>query len=113
MRMWYARYSGRARAHVCACCDVLAQAVRRSPTSPRSARGRRCVRLRARVCALSLTFCSQPYAKQYSGDATVCGIDVDVDYAPVWDWSADGSSSVPPMPISQQGSVTSECVGWA
>jgi len=33
-----------------------------------------------------------PYAKQYSGDATVCGIDVDIDYAPVWDWSGNSST---------------------
>jgi len=33
-----------------------------------------------------------PYAKQYNGDTTVCGIGADVNYAPAWDW---GGSSVP------------------
>ena len=25
-----------------------------------------------------------PYAKQYQGDYTLCGFDVDLDYAPTW-----------------------------
>ncbi len=27
---------------------------------------------------------TKPYAKQYAGDVTVCGLDVDTNYAPEW-----------------------------
>jgi len=39
----------------------------------------------------------QPFAKQYQGDATVCGLDADIDYAPVF--SFDGSAPVPTPPV--------------
>jgi len=37
-----------------------------------------------------------PYAKQYTGDGTVCGVDVDINFALEWSWG--GGGNVPPPP---------------
>jgi len=41
-----------------------------------------------------------PYAKQYIGDGTVCGVNVDINYAPEWSWDGSGSSSGNSVPVT-------------